>query len=180
MSHKNPKNLQRDKNPIQVRREQLGMTQHVLHAVADCSFHTVQRVEQGLMPKVPYTIFDRLYGANFSYDGVNERYDDWKVSTRKANRKYLDYCIENPELWFSWLDFRLLISESKAGFCKLYCIHPHVLDHFEAPDKVDKRTRLAPLIAKSFFDAGLSVADIELIEQKLNWGVAGKELANGG
>lgn len=174
MSRKNPKNLQKEKNPIQQRREQLGITQLELHSYADVAINTVQRTEQGLMPKVPYNIYKTLYSTVAEdYVTVDFAVDAWKLDTRKKNVRYLNYLMENPETWFNWIDFRSAVSETKAGFCKLYCIHPHVLDHFEAPDKVYKRVKLADKIRRAFHDAGLSESDLDRIEEKLAWGVAG-------
>lgn len=153
------------------------MSQAELGSVAKISTVGVQHAEHGVMPSLPYKIYTALYNAERgdqpSYHEVNFRIEAWKTDTRRKNRRHIDYLIENPETWFSWMDFRTAISSSKSGFCKLYCIHPHVLDHFEAPDKVEKRNRLADKIRKAFYDAGISERDIGLIESKLAWHTSG-------
>ncbi len=180
MSKKNPKNLQKEPHPIKARRELLGLSQSLLSDKAAVAVPTIQRVEQGLMPTLPRAIYTVLYGSEneLTFTEVNFKVESWKVDTRRKNKRYLDYLIEHPETWFNWLEFRTHISQSKAGFCKLYCIHPHVLDHFEPPDKVHKRVRLPDKIRGAFYDSGLSEEEIKLIEEKLTWGVAGREMSD--
>ena len=181
MTRINPKFLQKEPHPVKARREQLRMTQAELAAVAKVSFPTVQRTEQGLMPSIPHDIYRALYGHDngMKYIEFNFKVDAWKTSTRRVHKKYLDYLIEHPEEWYTWLEFREGVSTSKAGFCKLYCIHPHVLDHFEAPDKIGKRTKLASKIREAFYDAGVSEKDLDAIEAKLAWTIETEKMVEG-
>lgn len=126
------KSHQSVKNPVTRIREELGYTQELFAAVAGVSRVAVMHTEQGLIKKVP----DRIYKALDNPPGLDDHYRFWIRDTRLKNYPYLEKYIpgflENScDTYGNWDWFRKSISRSKAGFCKLYCIHPQVLANFE-------------------------------------------------
>lgn len=177
MTARNPKNKQKQKSPIQARRNFLHLDQSHLASRAGVATMTIQRLEAGLIPKVPQSVYSALYSENsgFSYEECNAEMEEWKSATRVANSGYLRDALN--ENWKGWLGLRTLISESKAGFCKLYCIHPQALDNFEKPHLIDSRTELSPYLKHIFFDAGLTLMEIDSINSRLYYHTEGISLS---
>lgn len=187
MTAKNPRNHQKEKNPIQLRREAAGLTQRDLTAVAAVSVHTVQRTEQGLMPSLPTRIFIVLYNEhNYEdnkldkavYNRVNDEINEWKSLTRRLNVEYLRDNVGHLHEWFSWIEFRERIAAGKTEFCKLFCIHPQALDNFEKPWLRHKRDRLSGYLEEIMEDAGLSEEEIDKINAKLRWYIEAEGLSS--
>jgi hypothetical protein len=161
------------------------MSRGKLRIVTNLSIHTIQRTEQGLMPQLPWQIFEVLYDRHsFLWKDINNAIDEWKTDTRVANVEYLRKALEESQYWSGWLGFREYISESKAGFCKLYCIHPQALDNFEKPHLVDKRENLSPYLWGIFYEAGLTIEELHAFNDRLYYhanGLSNSSLnSNGG
>jgi transcriptional regulator with XRE-family HTH domain len=125
------KNLQTIKNPVQLAREQQGYTQELLAAVAEVSRVLIVHVEQGLVKRVPKKI-DRILDE----PGLENKFQWWVTDTRQKNYPHLERRLDkfiDPGCseYGDWLGLRRGISWSKAGMCKLYCIHPQILANFE-------------------------------------------------
>jgi hypothetical protein len=160
------RNRQTRINPIQLARVNRGYTQDDLAAVARKSFIFIQHLESGLLPNVPNKILQEL-------DIKKEDYYEWCLETRQKNSvhllNYLGGLIDPWEGEYGyWLAFRKKISDSKIGFCKLYCLHPQILATFEG--NVWERSQLTPGMRSLFIDAGVGRDAIAAIDGALlNW-----------
>lgn len=171
MTKRNPKNLFTGKFHVQLRREQLGWTQKDLAELTELSFNTIQKTEQGLMPKLPTAILDALYSTPVAKTDADLDYDADKVEVRRANSKHLLELVEHPVLWDgSWLSLRGAVCDSAVGFCKLYCIHPQALMNFEKPHLIGTRDKLSPYLRDVFISSGIGFEAVDKIEARMyNW-----------
>lgn len=106
-------------------------------AVAGISKPMVMHLEQGLVARVPNRVLEVLRPDPFSRRELDIQYQQWIRDTRTKNKPYLDagiadFLCPGCVAYGDWVYLRSSISKSKAGFTKLYCLHPQILDTFES------------------------------------------------
>lgn len=150
-------------NPLAKARKSLGLTQEELAHRAGVSKVLIMRLEQGLLTKPTVSVLNALFRDPIEQAKALDDFDVWKVVVRKQNVGKLRAALVN---WNGdWLVLRSGVADSKAGFCKLFCIHPQVLDNFESG--IRDRRKLTGYLRSVFTDAGLTDEEILYIEQKL-------------
>lgn len=156
------RNNVKEPNPVQVRRELLGLSQESLAVAANVSRPLIMRIEQGLITGVSWAVLSQLHSHSSDKAQLKDDYDAWRVAVRLSNIHYVRWIVESADdLWSGdWKALRLCVNNSHIGFCKLYCIHPQVLSTFE---KVE-RDRLTPYMETVF---GEELAD--KMNVKMGW-----------
>lgn len=146
-------NYQTRLNPVAALRLKMGLTQDQLATRTHYSMIYVQHLEFGILPNISPAVITFLGDEN-----LPKKYDEWISSTRRVNRIHLDdpvarFIDVSSDLYGNWNLLRLSVSDSKTGFCKLYCIHPNILYGFEKKwSRVDK---LSKGIRDIFLDCGI-------------------------
>lgn len=150
-------------NPLKEQRELLGLTQEELADRCMISRDSVVKYEAGLLTNPSWDILAVLYEKSLEKHNAIDNYYKWQVEIRKTHVDKLRAALKLYK-GGPFKDFRLLVSDSQIGFCKLYCIHPQVLRTFE---KGQHRNELSDQLRKVFLDAGLTWDEIYDLEEKL-------------
>lgn len=140
-------------NPVAALRLKMGLTQDQLATHTKYSMVYIQHLEFGILPNISPAVVTFLGDP-----GLVSKYDDWITATRRINRIHLDdpvaaFVDSSSDLYGNWNLLRLSISDSRAGFCKLYCMHMNILAGFEK--KWTEADRLSKGIRDIFFDCGI-------------------------
>lgn len=157
-------------NPVAVKRARLGISQDELAEWTGTSKGFVQRVERGTVTRLSWSFMHSICSDNDDITVLEANYAVWQEHVRKCNMLYvrniLAHSMTNPGYWWngSWLTLRMAISTSKAGFCKLYCIHPGVIDNFEKKD----RRKLTPYLLEVLQSGGLEPRYIRYLEERMS------------
>jgi len=162
------KNLYHYRNPVAKAREHAGFTQANLAAVAGITKTAVTNLEAGIIKDVPISVLD-LLDPTFDGEFTGElavQYHDWIAATRKANSIYLHSGIErllsvDSALYGSWVGLRVNISSSTVGFCKLFCLHPYVLNVYEKGLPRDNFTKGMAAWLRACGVSGETIRDME-------------------
>lgn len=163
------------RNPIALRRKELQLNQDELANWTGLTKQYIQRVEQGTITRLSHSFMNSLCSGstqrelNIAIDALECSYLDWQNHVRSSNMLYVRNILVgghiNDSPWSgSWLELRKAISSSKMGFCKLYCIHPGVLDNFE---RRDNRVALTPYMSTVLLSGGLEGELVELLEDRM-------------
>lgn len=145
------------------KREELGLTQEQLADKSFLSRMYIQRLEQGLLSRVPSVVLNVLFDNSHDKQRAVADYELWQVYTRNNNADKLREAIKD---WNGdWVVLRLAVADSKVGFCKLFCIHPQVLDTFEK--KLSERTKLTPYLRQVLSDGGFTALEIVELESRM-------------
>lgn len=169
------KSHQSVKNPVAIERERLGYNQELFAAVAEVSRVAVMHTEQGLVSNVP----NRIYKGLGSPPGLLDHYQYWIRDTRTKNYVYLERGITRflqpgCSEYGDWISFRMGISKSRIGFCKLFCIHPQILATFEGNWR--SRSQFTPGMRRVLTSAGVGldvVSNMELAMSRRGIGANG-------
>lgn len=164
------RNLQTEINPIQLARVDLGYTQETLAAVAGVTKIFVQHLEFGMVVNPPYAILKQLRSDDVGFNYLKDAYSIWCCETRDKNSVYFTIPVErflSPHCneYGNWLTLRESISESRIGFCKLFCLHPQILSTFEKNWSV--RTEFTPGMRELFKEAGIDRSIIARMDMAL-------------
>jgi transcriptional regulator with XRE-family HTH domain len=135
-------NLSRESNktnPFRLIRDQLGITQKTMSERSGVTIQVVTNLECGLYHKPPIAITTYLESIDPDNTMLELDYYKWVKDTRSDNselfQSYLTPNImESPDSYngWSWLSFRLTITPSFRGFCRLLVYQPSMLQEYEA------------------------------------------------
>jgi hypothetical protein len=114
-------------------------------------------LEQGLFNSVPIEIATELGVSNIEYKR-------WVIHMRHYNSRHFNYARTNE----GWVTFRLSVSPSFRGFCRMLVFQPSILREYEL-----SRQRNRQLLSEALIDVG--IRDDSLNQLGL---VTRKELAN--
>jgi len=128
-----------EENPIRRVRRDLRLTQKDLSDRLLVTPQTVLMLEQGLFNSVPQEIAIEL--------GVSNRdYHQWVIQQRRINSSKFHYARTNE----GWVTFRLSVSPSFRGFCRMLVFQPSILREYEL-----QRQRNRQLLSEALIDVGI-------------------------
>jgi transcriptional regulator with XRE-family HTH domain len=124
------------KNPLKETRERLNLTIDQVAYRASLSKQFIIKAEQGVYSDPSETLM-AYYGSLTDLDVIviQQQYYAFQRETRKANYGRLiepwtfTLTSENDHPFISWRELSGV--GSAAGICKLFCVHPAVLNKFE-------------------------------------------------
>jgi len=137
-------------NPVRRYREINYLTQAELASKAGCSPQVILLCEQGVYTTLPPAIKRITHSTN-------EAYHNFQVSVRQTNKEAFEEAIVafdiGPVAAHPHATFRLLVTDSFIGYCKMLAIAPQIVRNYE---RRLSNPRLHPLIRQYLKDAGIS------------------------
>lgn len=126
-------------NPIRAARRDLRLTQKALSDQLLVTPQTILMLEQGLFNSVPTEIATELGVSNIEYKR-------WVINLRRYNSPKFHYARTNE----GWVTFRLSVSNSFRGFCRMLVFQPSILREYEL-----SRQRNRQLLSEALIDVGI-------------------------
>lgn len=144
-------------NPLKALRLSAGWTQQELADFGGITRHAVLRTEQGvyaLPPPAILSVFSqRLPGSSIPY--LETEYKAWQRRMRQATSRLMPDApgisgAATSSQFRDWRIFTLGIS-SRMEFCRLFCVHPAVVEKYEK----GQQARMPDQLQEALTDAGL-------------------------
>src|SRR4030067_903333 len=148
-------------NPVAEYRELNSLTQLELASRLGVTSQVIHLAEAGVYPPLPPKL---RHAIHLTRPVAAAQYHAFQVSIRQSNRPQLEEAALlydstiSPVAAHPHTSFRLFITDSFMGYCKILAIHPQIVRNYE--QRLTKRA-LHPLVKQYLQDAGLPEGLIE-------------------
>jgi DNA-binding XRE family transcriptional regulator len=135
------------KNPVKVVREEHNLTQRAFASLAGVTEQVVIRAESGMFGSLPPSIIEAVRTLNeWPSERITLEYESWvtkELSEVELLDPKLDEMILNPKEFKDWMKAVCALNgvpNTSVGFCKLFKMHPYVIDKW-----ISGRLKSAPI-----------------------------------
>ena len=135
------------KNPVKEVREEHNLTQKAMASLAGVTEQVVLRAESGMFGELPPSIIQAVRTlTGDDSDEITETYKNWVEYELKQVRLpdgSADKMVLDRETFIEWMNTVCAMNDTPStsvGFCKLFKMHPYVIDKW-----IGGRLKSAPI-----------------------------------
>lgn len=134
-------------NPVKRTREEHNLTQKAMASLAGVTEQVVLRAEQGMFGELPPSMIEAvstLTGEDSDY--ITKSYKQWvdmELSKVRLPDGSADKMVLDRETFIEWMNTVCAMNDTpntSVGFCKLFKMHPYVIDKW-----ISGRLKSAPI-----------------------------------